>query len=277
MGHSSGQQYLKTASLPNMWCPGCGNGIVLSALLRAWEALGLEHREVVTVTGIGCWGKVDDYVTVNALHTTHGRALSFATGVKAANPRLHVLALMGDGDGATIGGNHLIHAARRNMDLTVVLVNNFNYGMTGGQYSATTPNGHVTSTTRGGNPERPFDLCELVRVAGANYVARQSLAEGALIQKRVEEGMTHPGFSFIEVMSACTTLYGPNNGLANPVTMLRRLRETCLPAEKYDRIENAAEQGFFKTGVLYRGEAPGFLAQYEAMRERLAARKEASV
>ncbi|MDR1921257.1 MAG: 2-oxoacid:ferredoxin oxidoreductase subunit beta [Candidatus Adiutrix sp.] len=273
MGHTNGLAYLRTDILPNMWCPGCGNGIVLSAMLRAFEALKLEHHEVVAVSGIGCWGKVDDYITVNALHATHGRALSFATGVKAANPRLRVLVLAGDGDGTTIGGNHLIHSARRNMDLTMIMVDNFNYGMTGGQYSATTPGGRVTSTTRGGNPERAFDVCELVRAAGGNYVARQSIAEGALIQKRIEEGLSRPGFSFIEVISACTTLYGPNNGLKTPVDMFRQFKEKCLPKEKYDRIENAAAKGYLTTGVLHQADAPDFLSQYEAMRGRLAAAK----
>ena len=271
MGHTKGLEYLRTDILPNMWCAGCGNGIVLSAMLRAFAALKLERRELVVVTGIGCWGKVDDYTTVNALHTTHGRALSFATGVKAANPALKVLVLMGDGDGATIGGNHLIHSARRNMDLTVIMVNNFNYGMTGGQYSATTPNGSITSTTRGGNPERNFDVCELVQAAGGNYVARQSIAQGALIQKRVEEALTRPGFSFIEVLSACTTLFGPNNGMKTPVEMFRMLKDKCLPAEKIAELDQSTIGDCLPGGVLHDGQAPGFLSQYEAMRGRLAA------
>ncbi len=157
------------------------------------------------------------------------------------------------------------------MGLTVIMVNNFNYGMTGGQYSATTPGGAVTSTTRGGNPERDFDVCELVRAAGGGYVARQSIAQGAQIQKRIEEGLGRAGFSFIEVMSACTTLYGPNNGLKTPVDLFRRLRETCVPREKLAEMEKTG--GRFPTGVLHRSDEPDFLARYEEMRGRLAAAK----
>ena len=175
--NASWREYLDEKMLPHMWCPGCGNGIALGALTRALAELALPRNRVVVVTGIGCWGKADDYLATSALHGTHGRALAFATGVKAARPELTVIVLMGDGDGATIGGNHLIHAARRNIDLTAVVLNNQNYGMTGGQVSATTPVDAITSTTMYGNPERDFDLCRLVDAAGANYVARGGLPE----------------------------------------------------------------------------------------------------
>lgn len=141
------RDYLVESRLPTIWCPGCGNGIVLKAILKAFADLGLDRKKTVAVSGIGCWGWADDYIDTNAFHGTHGRALAFATGIKLANPELTVVVLMGDGDGATIGGNHLIHAARRNVDLTAVVVNNFNYGMTGGQYSGTTP--------REASPPRP--------------------------------------------------------------------------------------------------------------------------
>ena len=271
MAHATGLAYLKTDTLPNMWCAGCGNGVVLSAMLRAFEEMELRHQDVVVVTGIGCWGKVDDYTTVNALHTTHGRALSFGTGVKATNSNLHVLVLMGDGDGATIGGNHLIHAARRNINVTAIMVNNFNYGMTGGQFSATTPSGSITSTTRAGNPERSFDVCELVTAAGANYVARETIVKGAMIQRRIKEAMLHPGFSLVEVMSSCTTLFGPNNKMRTPVDMLRWLGEKGVSATKFEQIENAEAQSYFITGVLFKGDTPDFTTQYEAMRQRVLA------
>lgn len=154
-------EYLRYDKLPLFWCPGCSDGIVLGAIVRSFAELGLKKEEIVVVTGIGCWGKADDYLGTHTLHVTHGRALAFATGVKAAKPELTVVALMGDGDCATIGGNHFIHAARRNIGVTAIVVNNLNYGMTGGQYSATTPEGSSTSTSPLGSLEPAFDLCEL--------------------------------------------------------------------------------------------------------------------
>ena len=172
-----------------MWCPGCGNGIVLATLLRTFEELGYKNEETVVVTGIGCWGKADDYVVTNGFHGTHGRALAFATGMKAFNPKLNVVVLMGDGDCITIGGNHFIHAARRNIDVTALVVNNFNYGMTGGQVSGTTPAGMFTSTTRYANPERDIDICALAEVAGANYVARGTPYHGFELQTNMKEAL----------------------------------------------------------------------------------------
>jgi len=271
MAHATGLKFIKKEALPLMWCAGCGNGIVLGALARAFEELNLERKDIVVVSGIGCWGKADDYMTTNALHTTHGRALAYATGVKAANPDLHVVVLMGDGDGATIGGNHLIHSARRNMPLTAVVVNNFNYGMTGGQFSATTPAGHITSTSVAGNPERQMDICELARAAGANFVARETVATGMKLKNRIKEAMTQKGFALIEAISPCTTLYGPKNKMKAPVQMLKWLKEKGVPAAKYDKLEAPEAEGFFKTGVLVSRDYPDFIARYEAMRERILA------
>jgi len=218
--------YLAVSKLPTIWCPGCGNGIVLKAIVRAFADLGLDRRKTVAVSGIGCWGWADDYLDVNAFHGTHGRALAFATGIKLANPGLTVIVLMGDGDGATIGGNHLIHAARRNVDLTAVVVNNFNYGMTGGQYSATTPEGGITSTSPLGHSEEPFDLCALAVAAGAPYVARGSVLDGNSLRRMIRTGLSRRGFSFVEALSVCTTHYGPRNLAGTPFEMYKRLRST---------------------------------------------------
>jgi 2-oxoglutarate ferredoxin oxidoreductase subunit beta len=193
-------------------------------LARAFADLDLEPARIVVVTGIGCWGKADDYLRTNALHGTHGRALPFATGVKAVNPELVVVALMGDGDCMTIGGNHLLHAARRNLSLTAVVVNNFNYGMTGGQYSATTPLGSRTSTSRAGCPEEPMDACAVVAAAGAALVARSSVYHVEQTRRLVREALTTPGFSFVEVASTCPTHFGRFNQSADPVQMLETLR-----------------------------------------------------
>jgi 2-oxoglutarate/2-oxoacid ferredoxin oxidoreductase subunit beta len=269
MVRRTGLKYLNQSLLPHMWCSGCGNGIVLGALLRAFDELDYDPKKVVVVSGIGCWGKCDDYIATNALHTTHGRALTYATGVKAANPELHVVVLMGDGDGTTIGGNHLIHSARRNMDLTAILVNNFNYGMTGGQFSATTPTGSITSTSVAGNPERNFDICDLVAVAGANYVARETVVNSLRLQRRMQEALTMKGFSLIEAISPCTTLFGPKNKMKSPVSMVKWLQDKAVSPAKFDTLEDAKNKGYFKVGKLVERDDPDFTTRYEAMRTRI--------
>ena len=193
MSHATGLKYMKPGVLPHMWCSGCGIGGMLGALLRAFEELGYANTDTVVVTGIGCTGKLDDYLLTNALHTTHGRALAYATGIKAFKPQLNVVVIMGDGDSVTIGGNHFIHAARRNIDLTAIVLNNLNYGMTGGQVSGTTPEWAITSTTVYGNPEREFDICALAETAGANYVARCTPYHGWEMKETHEAGAGQEG------------------------------------------------------------------------------------
>lgn len=268
MTHATGAGYLKGGILPHMWCSGCGNGVVLSALLRAFEELGYEKNETVVVTGIGCWGKADDYLLTNALHGTHGRALAFATGVKAYNPKLKVVVLMGDGDGVTIGGNHFIHAARRNIDLTAILVNNLNYGMTGGQVSGATPADSRTSTTAFGNPERAFDICALAGVSGANYVARGTVYHGRKLQNSIKEALTRKGFSLVEAVSPCPTQYGRNNKMKDPLDMLRWLKEKGISRDRFDRMEETARDGYFAIGTLVDKDAPDFNTRYEEIRAR---------
>ena len=274
MAITTGMQYINPASLPHNWCSGCGHGIVLGAIARAFEELDYDPSRVVVVSGIGCWGKVDDYMSTNALHTLHGRALTYATGLKAANPELQVVALMGDGDGATIGGNHLIHAARRNMDITGILVNNYNYGMTGGQNSATTPVGSFTSTTVYGNPESAFDICSLVAAAGANYVARETVAGGARLKSRIKEALSCEGFGFVEAIGPCTTLFGPKNNMKRPVEMIHWLKEKGVSPAKVETIEDAAGHGYFTVGKLAERSKPGFIAMYSQVRERAMSSKE---
>jgi len=262
------QEYLDEKMLPHMWCPGCGNGIALGALARAFAELALPRNKVVVVTGIGCWGKADDYLATSALHGTHGRALAFATGVKAARPELTVVVLMGDGDGATIGGNHLIHAARRNIDLTAVVLNNQNYGMTGGQVSATTPVEAVTSTTKYGNPERDFDLCRLVDAAGANYVARGTVYHVPQLDRLIRDGITKKGFSFIEVVSPCPTHFGRRNKLGTAVEMMKLLKTRAVnvnsPAAKTGDLPASA----FLIGKLAERDDPDFTARYAAVQQK---------
>ena len=265
---TSGLRYLKEGVTPHMWCPGCGNGIVLSTLLRAFEELGYRNEETVVVTGIGCWGKADDYVVTNGFHGTHGRALAFATGMKAFNPRLNVVVLMGDGDCITIGGNHFIHAARRNIDVTAIVVNNLNYGMTGGQVSGTTPFGMFTSTTTYTNPERDLDICAIAEVAGANYVARGTPWHGFELEANIKEALNKRGFSVVEVLSPCPTHYGKYNRMGTPVEMLKKIREMALPKEEYARLSPSQKEGYFPIGKLVDRDDPDFNTRYDEVRSR---------
>ncbi|MCL1974980.1 MAG: thiamine pyrophosphate-dependent enzyme [Firmicutes bacterium] len=220
--------YLKTQDFPLFWCGGCGNGAVLGAIVRSFAALCYSKEETVVVTGIGCWGKADDYVTTNSFHGTHGRALAFATGIKLANPKLQVVVLMGDGDGVTIGGNHFIHAARRNVDVTAILVNNYNYGMTGGQYSGSTPLNSITSTSRYGHIEEGFDICQLAIAAGAPFVARTSSDDPLAMQRFITAGLNKKGFSLIEVIAPCPTHFGKNNGMRNAADLMKWVKERSI-------------------------------------------------
>ncbi len=166
------KDYMLFDKLPHTWCAGCSHGIVLQSIAAVLADLGLDKHDIALVSGIGCFGRVDDYLDINCMHVTHGRALAAATGVALGNPDLHVLCTMGDGDGTTIGGNHLIHAARRNINVTAIISNNYNYGQTGGQYSGTTPTHSITQTSPYGHIEQNFDVCKLAIAAGASYVGR---------------------------------------------------------------------------------------------------------
>ena len=209
----------------HFWCEGCGNGIILKSIAQAFADLELDQKNIVVVTGIGCWGKADDYLKTNCLHVTHGRALAAATGVKAVNPKLKVVVLMGDGDGLTIGGNHFIHAARRNLDLTAIVSNNFNYGMTGGQYSGTTPEDSFTSTSRYGSIEPPFDVCELAKSAGASYVARSTVYHVKPLEKYIKAAISKKAF-FSRCNKHLPTHYGRLNNMKSSVEMMEWLKNS---------------------------------------------------
>ena len=202
---------LRTDRIPHIWCPGCGIGTVFSSCLIAMKESGIDLQKTVMVSGIGCSGRGAGYVKLDSYHTTHGRAIPFATGMKAANPELNLVVFSGDGDLFAIGGNHFIHAARRNVDMTVVCVNNFNYGMTGGQVAATTPFLAKTTTTPVGNPEVPFNLPLLAWASGAAYVARWTILHTRELTESIEEGLLRRGFSFIEVLAPCPINYGRRN------------------------------------------------------------------
>jgi len=215
------EDLLRMDRIPHIWCPGCGIGTVVTSFAEALKKSDIDLDKTAVVSGIGCTGRVAGYIKLDSFHTTHGRAIPFATGLKLANPELNVIVVSGDGDLAGIGGNHLIHAARRNMDLTVICVNNFNYAMTGGQVAATTPQGANASTAPYGNFEFPFSLPYLVESAGATYVARWTALHLRRVTKSIQEALEKPGFSFIEVITPCVTLYARRNRLGDGLNLLK--------------------------------------------------------
>jgi len=256
------RDYLKTEALPLMWCGGCGNGIVLRSLTEALADLQIPPYQVVISTGIGCWGKADDYVKTHGFHGSHGRALAFATGIKLGNPDLHVIALMGDGDALAIGGNHFMHAARRNIDLTAIISNNFNYGMTGGQYSPTTPLASRTSTSPVGVAEPDFDVCSLAETSGANYVARTTAYHVNQMKRFISGALDKKGFKVVEVLNTCPTHFGRRNVSGNPTELMKYLREKALSRARYEKLEEEEKEKYFVTGELVNRERPDFLQVY---------------
>ncbi|HZD43262.1 MAG TPA: thiamine pyrophosphate-dependent enzyme [Methanomicrobiales archaeon] len=228
--------------LPHIYCAGCGNGTVINCTLEAVESMGWQKEDVVFISGIGCSSRAPGYIQTDSLHTTHGRAIPFATGVKLANPDLHVVVFTGDGDLAAIGGNHFIHACRRNIDLTVVCMNNYIYGMTGGQGSPTTPRGALSSTTPYGAEEEPFDLSELAVAAGANYVARWTAYHVKELTKAVRAALETPGFSFVEALVQCPTGYGRRNKLREVTDMVEYLKTHSILIQKKQRMEREGEE-----------------------------------
>jgi len=220
--------YLRVDRMPHIWCAGCGVGPAVGCFVRAIDRAGLDADKVALISGIGCAGRAAGYVRLDSFHTTHGRALPFATGLKLGNPELNVVVFSGDGDLAAIGGNHLIHSARRNMDLTVICVNNFNYGMTGGQLGPTTPLEARSSTSPYGNFDPPFNIPHLVAACGATYVARWSVMHLRQLERAIAEALVKPGFSFIEVLAPCPTVYGRMNKLGQGVDELHTYLERCV-------------------------------------------------
>lgn len=262
--------YLRTERFPHIWCPGCGDGIVAKALLRAIDHSGLDRDKVVVVSGIGCSGRLTVYVDFDTLHTTHGRPITFATGLKLARPELTVIVITGDGDGLAIGASHLVHAARRNLDLTCILFNNETYGMTGGQAAPTTGQGRLTTTTPDGNVEPAFDACRLVIAAGGSFVARSTTYHATGLEAIIGEAFTHPGFSFVEVLTDCPELFGRHNRLGDGARMLLRRKDEAVPESKAKRLTAEELEDKIVIGVLHRDDRPEFGRQYERLRTRLA-------
>ena len=257
---------------PHVWCPGCGNGILLGSLIRAIDRTGYEKDEIVLVSGIGCSGRLPVYVDFNTLHTTHGRALTFATGLKLANPKLQVIVIMGDGDATSIGGNHFIHAARRNLNLTAIIVNNSIYGMTGGQYSPTTPSGARATTALIGNIQQAFSIAELAVTAGASLVARSTVYHAGLLADLIEMAIRKRGFGVVEAISHCPTQYGRKNKMGGPVEMLRWQKEAAVRVERARDTSEEELRERFTIGVLVDRELPIYIREYRKLQEAARAR-----
>jgi len=219
------EKFLRMDRLPHIWCSGCGLGTMLSCFTYALDHLGLTDADIGVVSGIGCTGRAAGYLNLDSYHTTHGRAIAFATGLAVARPEKKVAVISGDGDLFAIGGNHFIHAARRNVDMTVLCVNNFNYGMTGGQFGPTTPIGQRGTTAPYGNFENPFNLPYLAASSGAVYVARWTSLDARRVKEAMIEALQRPGFSFVEVISPCPTNYGRRNRLGDGLDELRYYQE----------------------------------------------------
>ncbi len=262
------KEYLRKEELPSVWCPGCGNGVIVKALIDAVAALGLNKDEVVVLGGIGCSGRTPFILDFNTMHTTHGRALAFATGIKLIRPELKVIVAMGDGDAVAIGGNHFIHACRRNIDLTAIVFNNAIYGQTGGQLAPTTPQGKRTTTSLSGNIEPNFDLCELAIAAGAGFVARTTVFDFQELNDFIKRALAHKGFSVVEVLTPCPTYFGRMNELRDPYEMLQYLKDTTIPQDDTTVEEEAELTQQLPTGIFRDEQRPEYTELYRELCER---------
>lgn len=269
MKHELIDKYYVKDRLPHIWCPGCGHGVATSAIMEAIDNLGLDPDKVIIVSGIGCSSRAPGYLKFDTLHTTHGRALAFATGIKMANPDLKVIVISGDGDASAIGGNHLIHAARRNIGITAVVFNNNIYGMTGGQYSPTTPKGARATTAPYGNIDRGFDLCALAGAAGATYTARSTVYHVNQLVKYIEKGIQNEGFSLIEAMSGCPTQFGRKNKMGAPTNLFDYMKDNAVTVEKAKTMSPEELKGKIITGEFKNSPEPEYSSEYLKLIERV--------
>jgi len=261
---------LRGDRLPHIWCPTCGIGTCVNAFVEAIEESEIPEKRFAVVSGIGCTGRVAGYVKLDSFHTTHGRAIPFATGLHLANPDLKVIVFSGDGDLVAIGGNHLIHAARRNMDITVICVNNFIYGMTGGQLAPTTPHGAKTTTSPYGNNEYPFNVPHLVASCGASYVARWTSLHVRRMKRAMLEAILKPGFSFVEIIAPCSTLYARKNRLGSGYDLMKFYHDNCEVRHGADTADlDIGFQTKIAVGKFVDIEKPTFIDRIRAAAENM--------
>jgi 2-oxoglutarate ferredoxin oxidoreductase subunit beta len=259
------KEYVRERFMPHIWCPGCGHGIVMNNLIRAIDELGLKKNDIVMVTGIGCSARISGYLDFHTLHTLHGRALAFATGVKLARPELTLLVPMGDGDALAIGGNHFIHAARRNIDMTAIIMNNSVYGMTGGQFSPLSGVGRMATTAPFGNIYEAFDIAELAKGAGASFVARTTTYHVTTMKELFMKAILHKGFSVVEVLSQCPTYFGRKNRMGSAVDMLNHYKTSTTPVGSGKKEKDPT---LIERGIFVQQERPEYCAEYEKIVER---------
>lgn len=262
-------KYFRPEHLPQIWCQGCGNGIVLHDVCKAIDNLKLDVDKTVIVSGIGCSARSAGYLNFQTLHTTHGRAIAFATGIKMARPELNVIVLAGDGDISAIGGNHLIHAARRNIDITVVVYNNSIYGMTGGQYSPTTPTGDFGTTAPYGNIDKPFDIGMLAMGAGATYSAKGDCYHVAQTVRLIQDGIKHKGFALIDVATICPTYYGRKNKKGSAVDMMKYQKENMITVDMARNMSEEEKKGKLIVGKLCDIDYPEFTEEYQKIIDKV--------
>ena len=243
-------KYLRLEKMPTLWCWGCGDGVILKATIRAIEKMGWTQDDVCVVSGIGCSGRFSSYVDFNTIHSTHGRTVAYATGVKLANPDKHIICVAGDGDALAIGGNHTIHACRRNIDINMIVINNFIYGLTNSQTSPTTPQGMWTVTQKVGNIDPTFDSCDLAIASGASFVGRETMLDPKKLEKLLVKGFEHRGFSFLEVLSNCHINLGRKNKMVSAMENLEWIDSITTSKKKYDALSEEEQLNLFPTGVL---------------------------
>ncbi len=243
-------KYLRIEKMPTLWCWGCGDGVILKSFVRAIDKLGWKQDDVCVVSGIGCSGRFSSYIDFNTVHTTHGRTVAYATGIKLANPDKHVICVGGDGDALAIGGNHTIHGCRRNIDITFIIINNFIYGLTNSQTSPTTPKGMWTVSQKAGNIDPTFDTCDLAIAAGASFVARESMLDPKKLEKVMVKAMEHRGFSVIDVLSNCHINLGRKNKMVSAMDNLKWIDSITVSKKKYDTMSEEEQLNLLPTGII---------------------------
>lgn len=260
-------KYLRLEKMPTLWCWGCGDGVILKAVIRAIEACGWNQDDVCVISGIGCSGRFSSYVDFNTIHTTHGRTVAWATGVKLANPSKHVICVAGDGDALAIGGNHTIHGCRRNIDINFIVINNFIYGLTNSQTSPTTPQGFWTVSQKAGNIDPTFDACKLAMASGASFVARESMLDPKKLEKVLVKGFQHKGFSFFDIFSNCHINLGRKNKMDSAMKNLEWIDSITTPLSKWEKLSPEEQRNVFPTGVLKHDEnAKEYCEMYEEIK-----------
>ena len=259
-------KYVRERFFPHIWCPGCGHGIILNSMLRAFQQLGLSRNEIVMVSGIGCSARISGYVDFHTLHTIHGRALAFATGLKMSRPELNVIVPMGDGDALAIGGNHFIHAARRNIAMTAIIMNNRIYGMTGGQFSPLSGYGISATTSPYKNIDHDFDVVQLAIAAGATFVARTTTYHAQQMTELIKNAVLHEGFSVVEVLTQCPTYFGRRNKMGGAVEMMEWYKNNTTPIGSKNKQENP---NLIERGLFIQKDLPEYCSEYQKIVERL--------